>query len=313
MVLLDQVRDRRSALQTPLHVYRATCVCSLSCLFPAQADECPFLGEVPTGDTVQMMDNNLFRAPIVKHNAPTTDFLLVRSKNKFYIREIPAVYAVGQEQPVAEVPAPNSRSANNFIKARLQTFIYRLFKKRANQQRVRISDICSAFPSHSETSIRKRLKDCSDFQRGGDDSGWWTLKKDFEMPSEEDLRAMLAPETVCAYESMLAGHQRLQDCGIEHTHNATGLSQAVAQLEAESGKKHKAAAAFVKEEVYLAPWNTTGNFLSVQNGKGQLQLTGFGDPTGTGAGFSYLRVPQKVQAQQKKVRPPPPRARAHTH
>jgi transcription initiation factor TFIID subunit 1 len=72
-------------------------------------------------------------------------------------------------------------------------------------------------------------------------------------------------------------------------------------LEAESGKKHKAAAAFVKEEVYLAPWNTTGNFLSVQNGKGQLQLTGFGDPTGTGAGFSYLRVPQKVQAKQKKV------------
>jgi len=102
------------------------------------------------------------------------------------------------------------RSANNFVKARLQTFIYRLFKKRGNQQRVRISDICSAFPSQSETSIRKRLKDCSDFQRGGDDSGWWTLKKDFAMPSEDDLRAMLTPETVCAYESMLAGLQRLQ-------------------------------------------------------------------------------------------------------
>lgn len=74
-----------------------------------QTDECPFLGEVPTGDTVQMMDNNLFRAPIVRHNPPTTDFLLIRSKNKFYIREIPAIYAVGQEQPVTEVPAPNSR------------------------------------------------------------------------------------------------------------------------------------------------------------------------------------------------------------
>jgi len=70
----------------------------------------------------------------------------------------------------------------------------------------------------------------------------------------------------------------------------------------ESGTKlKKEAVNFVKEEVYLAPWNLTSNFISVQNGKGQLQLEGLGDPTGTGRGFSYLRVPQKVQAQQKKA------------
>jgi len=56
-----------------------------------------------------MMDNNLFRAPVVRHNVSTTDFLLVRSKGRFFLREIPAIYAVGQEQPVTEVPAPNSR------------------------------------------------------------------------------------------------------------------------------------------------------------------------------------------------------------
>lgn len=44
-----------------------------------------------------------------------------RSKdNKAYIREISSLYAVGQTQPLTEVPAPNSRSANNFVKNRLQ-------------------------------------------------------------------------------------------------------------------------------------------------------------------------------------------------
>lgn len=105
MVLLDQVRFALDIL-----LLRTESSSSSLTLRVTQTDECPFLGEVPTGDTVQMMDNNLFRAPIVKHNPPTTDFLLVRSKkNKFYIREMPPVYAVGQEQPVTEVPAPNSR------------------------------------------------------------------------------------------------------------------------------------------------------------------------------------------------------------
>ncbi len=269
-----------------------------------QSDDCPFLGEVPTGDTVQMLDNNLFKAPLVKHDVPMTDFLLIRGKNnKAYIREIPAVYAVGQLQPSTEVPAPNSRASNNFIKSRLQTFIYRLFKKRANQQRLRISDICTAFPNHSETSIRKRLKDCADFQRGGDDSGWWTVKKNYELPSEDDLRSKLTPETVCAYESMLAGHQHLQDVGIEHITNPTGLAAAINQLELEQGGRLKEAAKGLKDEVSLAPWNLTSNFMAVQNGKGQLQLKGLGDPTNIGAGFSYIRVPSKVQHQQKAALP----------
>lgn len=190
-------------------------------------DDSPFLGDVGPGEIVQGLDSNLFKAPIMRHDPPMTDFLLIRSKDKrrAYIREIPAVYAVGQQQPLVKVPAPNSRSANNFMKNRLQTFIYRLFKKRStSQQRLRISDVCSAFPNQSETAIRKRLKDCADFQRGGDDSGWWTVKEGFELPSEEDLRKMLAPEKVCAYESMQAGQQYLADIGIENITNTSGLS-----------------------------------------------------------------------------------------
>ncbi|KAL6063601.1 Transcription initiation factor TFIID subunit 1 [Balamuthia mandrillaris] len=265
-------------------------------------DDSPFLGDVGPGEIVQGLDSNLFKAPIMRHDPPMTDFLLIRSKDKrrAYIREIPAVYAVGQQQPLVKVPAPNSRSANNFMKNRLQTFIYRLFKKRStSQQRLRISDVCSAFPNQSETAIRKRLKDCADFQRGGDDSGWWTVKEGFELPSEEDLRKMLAPEKVCAYESMQAGQQYLADIGIENITNTSGLStvctvqkKAVRQVQAEIPRLKEAANKF-QEELLLTPWHLTSNFVSVMHGKGQLQLEGFGDPTGRGDGFSYMKVPIK--------------------
>lgn len=57
--------------------------------------------------------------------------------------------------PVVPLPAP-------------QVFIYRLFwKSRDRPRRIRMEDIKKAFPSHSESSIRKRLKLCADFKRTG--------------------------------------------------------------------------------------------------------------------------------------------------
>lgn len=49
-----------------------------------------------------------------------------------------------------------------------QVFIYRLFwKSKDRPRRIRMEDIKKAFPSHSESSIRKRLKLCADFKRTG--------------------------------------------------------------------------------------------------------------------------------------------------
>lgn len=50
----------------------------------------------------------------------------------------------------------------------MQVFIYRLFwKSRDLPRRIKMDDIKKAFPSHSESSIRKRLKLCADFKRTG--------------------------------------------------------------------------------------------------------------------------------------------------
>jgi transcription initiation factor TFIID subunit 1 len=59
----------------------------------------------------------------------------------------------------------------------------------------------------------------------------------------------------------------------------------------------------LEEELLLTPWNLTSNFIAATQGKGMLQLTGLGDPSGgRGEAFSYVRMPQKQQHQQSKKR-----------
>ncbi|EFA78451.1 putative protein serine/threonine kinase [Heterostelium album PN500] len=262
-------------------------------------DESPFLGEINPGVPIQSMVNNLYKAPIAKHNPNPTDFLLIRSRDgkKWYIREMGTMYTAGQMMPEIEVPAPNSRSANMFVKSRLQAYIYRLFLKKSNiQRRLKISDVCTAFPGQSETSIRKRLKDCSDFQRGGDDSGWWTVKDNFPLPTEEELQKLVTPEVVCAYEAMLSGLQRIQDSGIIHFTNAGTIPTMLSNLDENEPLRKKCKP--VEDELNQTPWNLSASFVSAMQGKGKLQLIG-DDPRGEM--FSFLKMPQKVVNQKQKA------------
>jgi len=51
-------------------------------------------------------------------------------------------------------------------------------------------------------------------------------------------------------------------------------------------------AKFIYEELQLAPWNITGELIDVHikgDGSGMMKLTGLGDPSGIGEGFSFLR------------------------
>ena len=122
-------------------------------------------------------------------------------RQQYFIREIDALFVAGQLCPLYEVPGPNSKRANNFVRDFLQVnrfcqqcnllftlpdtkysalyllyyvhsvvqvFIYRLFwKSRDTPRRIKMDDIRQAFPAHSESSIRKRLKLCADFKRTG--------------------------------------------------------------------------------------------------------------------------------------------------
>lgn len=51
---------------------------------------------------------------------PETDFLVLRTRHGYYIREIVDMFVVGQECPLFEVPGPNSKRANTHIRDFLQ-------------------------------------------------------------------------------------------------------------------------------------------------------------------------------------------------
>ncbi|XP_047024266.1 transcription initiation factor TFIID subunit 1 isoform X1 [Helicoverpa zea] len=260
----------------------------------AYAHTSPFLGILPPGATQPVVENNMYRAPIYEHTLQPSDFLIIRTRQSYYIREVDALFVAGQECPLYEVPGPNSKRANNFVRDFLQVFIYRLFwKSRDKPRRIKMDDIKRAFPSHSESSIRKRLKLCADFKRTGLDSNWWVIKPDFRLPSEEEIRAMVSPEQCCAYFSMAAAEQRLKDAGYGEKFIFTPQEDDDEEMQLK-----------MDDEVKVAPWNTTRAYIQAMRGKCLLQLTGPADPTGCGEGFSYVRVPNKPTQQPNEEQQP---------
>ena len=254
----------------------------------AYAHTSPFLGNLAPGQCLQTFENNMFRAPVFEHKVPFTDFLIIRNRMHYYIREVETIFAVGQQCPLMEVPGPNSKRANNFSRDFLQVFVYRQFwQSKDEPRRIKMDDVRKAFPSHSESSIRKRLKLCADFKRTGLDSNWWVLKSDFRLPTEEEIRAAVSPEQCCAYYSMLAAEQRLKDAG----YGEKSLFAADDDNEEDSATK-------IDDEVKAAPWNTTRAFISAMKGRCLLALTGVADPTGCGEGFCYVKVPNKPAASR---------------
>lgn len=249
----------------------------------AYAHTSPFLGILQPGVCMQTVENNMYRAPIYSHNTPSTDFLVIRTRNNYFIREVDALFTVGQECPLYEVFGPNSKRANNFVRDFLQVFIYRLFWKSTDHPRkIRMDHIKNAFPAHSESSIRKRLKQCADFKRTGMNSNWWVIKPEFRLPTEEEIRSMVSPEQCCAYYSMIAAEQRLKDAGY-------GEKFIFAPQDDDDEEQQLK----MDDEIKVAPWNTTRAYIQAIRGKCLLQLTGPADPTGCGEGFSYVRMPNK--------------------
>ncbi|XP_012946001.1 LOW QUALITY PROTEIN: transcription initiation factor TFIID subunit 1 [Aplysia californica] len=260
----------------------------------AYAHTSPFIGALKPGNCQQALENNMFRSPIYEHKVAPTDFLVIRTRHGYFVREVETIYAVGQEGPLMEVPGPNSKRANNFVRDFLQVFIYRLFwKSKDEPRRIKMEDIKKAFLAHSESSIRKRLKLCADFKRTGMDSNWWVLKPDFRLPTEEEIRAMVSPEQCCGWYSLITAEQRLKDAG----YGEKSLFSPEEENEEDTQTK-------IDDEIRVAPWNTTRAYISAMKGKCLLQLTGLADPTGCGEGFSYIKVPNKPTTKEEAKETP---------
>ncbi|KAH9273973.1 hypothetical protein BASA83_003608 [Batrachochytrium salamandrivorans] len=247
-------------------------------------DASPFFGfgDVKPGETRQVLYNNLLRAPIFPQSAPHTDFLIIRhsyhGKVKYFLRDIPNMYIVGQMFPVQEVPRPQARKITQSLKQRLQVVSYRLMWK-DTFRRLRFDRLRRFFPMFSDLQIRQKLKEFAQYLKKGENTGWWKLKSNVKLPDEDGIRKIITPEQVCLYQSTLVGQQRLRDAGYGNDD--------LLDLQNEEDEST------LDIEVQLAPWVTTKNFVIAASGKGMVKLFGPGDPTGCGEGFSFIRASMK--------------------
>ncbi len=72
------------------------------------------------------------------------------------------------------------------------------------------------------------------------------------------------------------------------------------ELMAKSLRRRHDVAKFIYEELQLAPWHLTGELTDVHikgDGSGMMKLTGLGDPSGIGEGFSFLREADTKQSK----------------
>ncbi|CAL0331622.1 unnamed protein product [Lupinus luteus] len=271
------------------------------------SDKSPFLGDLKPGCSQSSLETNMYRAPIFPHKVPLTDYLLVRSsKGKLSLRRIDKLNVVGQQEPLMEVLSPGSKNLQTYTMNRLLVHMCREFQVAEKQHLppyIRTDEFLSHFPYLSEASLRKRIKEYAYLQRGTSGQTILVKKRNFRMWSEDELRKMVTPELVCAYESMQAGLYRLKHLGITETH-PTHISSAMSRLPDEAIAL--AAASHIERELQITPWNLSSNFVAcTSQGKEnieRMEITGVGDPSGRGMGFSYARVPPKAPVSSAMVK-----------
>ncbi|XP_074292012.1 transcription initiation factor TFIID subunit 1 isoform X2 [Silene latifolia] len=288
------------------------------------ADKSPFLGEVKPGGSQSSLETEMYKAPVFRHRVASTDYLLVRSsKGKLSIRRIDNIHVVGQQEPLIEVMPPGSKNLQNYLWNRLLVYMYREFRaaqKRSMPPCIHAAELSAMFPNVAEHFLRKRLKHCADLQKGPNGRLQWVMRRNFHIPSEEELRKMMKPETVCSYESMQAGLYRLKRLGISRLANLTtpaqlaALSSAMNQLPGDPIAL--AAASHIEREMQITPWNLSANFVAcIGQEKGnveRLEISGVGDPSGRGLGFSYVRMASKPPVTNALAKKKPVVARGST-
>ncbi|CAH8392747.1 unnamed protein product [Eruca vesicaria subsp. sativa] len=261
-------------------------------------EKSPFLGEIQGGCSQSSIETNMYKAPVFPHKLQSTDYLLVRSsRGKLSLRRIDKIFAVGQQEPRMEVMSPASKTLQIYLANRMLVYVDREFKHR---HRIPADELSILFSNLSEAVVKKNMRLHGIFlERDKNGQIFWSKKHRFDKtPHENELKNLVAPEDVCSYESMLAGLYRLKHVGITQFTLPTSISAALAQLPDEAVAL--AAASHVERELQITPWNLSSNFVACtaqdRANIERLEITGVGDPSGRGLGFSYVRAAPKVPA-----------------
>jgi hypothetical protein len=184
------------------------------------------MGHLAEGELLQAWSNNLFRAPIFRHDTSPTDFLLVRSKISgqtmhFVIKEIPRIFLCGQMEPQKMVPRPN-RNMNKLQEKMFSLGVARFFAAKLEAQaQADLRELQRSVLSYSrrkknirDIGFRKVVATLAEEVYDPHDGKKWR-SRDLPELAPEELQKAFSPEDVCLQESAGAAEVRLADFGME--------------------------------------------------------------------------------------------------
>lgn len=241
-------------------------------------DESPFFcfGDIDPGKIVSALSNNMFKAPVFKQEANSTDFLVIRNTtgmegSTWCIRSIENLGSVGQQFLSVEIPNPQAHiCATTWMTKRLQVVSYRQIKR---NKKTTIAEIMKHFPNTVSATQRQKV---TRFLHYSSDHREWNMPPGQAVPDEEVIRSLIKPEDVCLQDSGQVGKQYLKDIGLS-------------KMNAENCQEDEESLGMSTEE-QLAPWNISRNFIEATKNKRMLELHGEGDPSGRGEAFSFLKT-----------------------
>lgn len=271
-------------------------------------DRSPFslFGSVDSGETVPTLHNEMYRAPLFKHDPRKSDFLIVRNTtgtegSHWFLRKIDHLHVVGQTFPAVEVPGPHSRKVTTTSKNRMKMLAYRMIRHSQNDN-FNLAQMTKHIAESTDTQNRQKLKEFLQHDKDTGEKGMWKLRSGEALPDEAAIRAMIKPEDVCLQDAMQLGIKELEDAGYDPRNTNIDDDAAMVDEDEDDGdeegsKAPKGAKNAEKIEETLAdklaPWVTTKAFIDACAHKAMLQLHGEGDPTGHGLGFSFMRTSMK--------------------
>jgi Protein of unknown function (DUF3591)/Bromodomain len=221
----------------------------------------------PSDPPLLVLESHLFSAPCTRHEAASTDFLVIRRKEKMYVREIDSVLSVGVTEPKLEVMAPNSDRFKKFARDRVSLWLLREFLKNQKSQKgasIEREHLFGSFPrrrSFPETSLGKLLKELSKYHN----SKYYLIPepaKGFAAMEAEWLRTV-SPEETCAFEAMESGWYQLINVGVQKlTHPTQANVRAAAE---KTGLiAGPAVGAFIWSQLLRVPWYRSQIMIAAQ-------------------------------------------------
>lgn len=290
-----------------------------SIYFLRNNEKIPLIGQLVDEQNlgILILENNLFNVSVFKQKIPTTDFLLVRTKNQdnnsysYTLRKIEHIYLVGQIEPKLEVFSPNSRMLSSFIRRCLKFEIKQKFK---TEGYVDLRELGAIFPSINDHNIRKTIRELGGEQDLGDNKLFHYNQEMIDSENEHMLsldEVDITPEEMCLYERMHACLSNLKEFGLCDLRNADKINLARNKYIKKNNQNNPGIipniirknliARLVAEELHLTSWNLSQSFLTAKQTQGRLYLSGFGDPTNGHGGYSYVKKPLKTSRFFKKM------------